>query len=346
MLNFITNHFIYWSYRVKYLLKSESIEYKGVVWIDFKSNIFRRRIASITYWFAKAGYKVVLYDTFRFIGSMSGYDKLVFSIPECKLAIIKPSVITLTLTNKQKKRYRLNEVFVNNNYWIQEKNNTWHIPLGLHPHFYYKDIIPDLESLRKRDNRRICIFFSGNLQEELYDLSVINDNFRILSRHEIIKTLKTEINSKQLLIPNNINELTGNNLSKCLVLNDISKVWIPQEKFIEFLSNCSFFLFTPGVVFPLCHNNFEAMAAGCIPITQYANYHFPNLINKENCLVFKDEYDLVNVIKEALSMDDNKINQMRKKVIEYYDNFLCEDAIINNIETKVFKENIKELVLL
>ena len=126
----------------------------------------------------------------------------------------------------------------------------------------------------------------------------------------------------------------------------INMVMIEQEKYMDFLTNCSFYLFTPGVGFPLCHNNYEAMAAGCIPITQYAHYHFPNLEHGKNCLVFKDEKDLVKQVNRALEMDEEEISRMRNNVIKYYEQYLSEEAIIKNIEQKVLREHIRKLIIL
>ena len=47
---------------------------------------------------------------------------------------------------------------------------------------------------------------------------------------------------------------------------------IKAEAALDALAKADFFLACPGVGMPLCHNLIEAIAAGAIPILQYAAY--------------------------------------------------------------------------
>ena len=147
------------------------------------------------------------------------------------------------------------------------------------------------------------------------------------------------------MIPSKRSELDKPNLQRQIVLNDRHKVSIPQEEYIEFLSDCNFFLYTPGVAMPLCRNNFESMAAGCIPILQYAHYHYPNLEDGKNCIVFNSDEDLIKKLDFALNLSEEKIEIMRNEVIKYYDNYIDEKAIIKNIEDKMKEGILNELLI-
>ncbi|RLD74139.1 MAG: hypothetical protein DRI87_01990 [Bacteroidetes bacterium] len=342
--NYFYNNILYTYYRFKHGHKKKS---KGkILWIDFRTNFIRRNIALIVFWFAKAGYTVYYRKTFRSLGSFEFYDRLSFTLPQFKLKRKKPEKVDLILTNRKKAAYAKNEVFVDNNYWQPEKPDTWHVPEGMHPHIYYFNKIPDnLNVTRQNGHRRVKIFFTGNLDENLYDWPDIKDKFNLLSRIKIINLLKSKLNPENLFLPSSRKDLELDFQNK-IVLNDGRKVMLDQDNYLNFLTNCSFYLFTPGVGFPLCHNNFESMAAGCIPITQYAHYHFPNLEHGKTCLVFKDEADLIKQVNYALQMDEGEIKKMRENVIRYYDQYLSEEAIVKNIEQKVLLENISKLIIL
>ena len=343
--NYFYNLLLYHYHYFK--IKDHKLETEKILWIDFRTNFIRRNIALVVYWFAKAGYTVYYRKTFRSLGSVEFYDRLSFTLPQFKLKRKRPKHVDLILTNRKKETYLKNEVLVDNNYWQPEKPDTWHVPEGMHPHIYYFNRIPpELKELRTRKNRRISVFFSGNLDGAFYDWPVIEEKFNMLSRNKVISILQREISSGRLVIPQNKADLYETEHRGQLVLNDRQKIMVDQENYLNFLTECNFYLFTPGVSFPLCHNNYEAMAAGCIPITQYAHYHFPNLEHNKNCLIFKDEKDLVKQVNQALTMNEEEIERMRNNVIQYYDQYLSEEAIVRNIEQKVIQNGIQQLIIL
>ncbi len=341
---YLVNYFNYLKYKIKQ--KNAINTDKDVVWIDFRTNFIRRNMANVVFWFTKAGYKVYLRNTFRFIGSMASYEKMALQLPNVYLARKKPPKVKLALTNRVKKSVSNYEVIVSNKYWLAEEKDTWHVPEGMHPYMYYNNLIPDLSVIREKSDRRIGIFFSGTLDKDAYNLPVIKEKFQMLSRHEVLDTVLSEMKPDKVCIPGNREELYHHSLAGKIVLNDRNKVSIDQSNYISFLSECNFYLYTPGVTFPLCHNNFESMSVGCIPILQYPNFHFPNLTDGENGLVFNSKEELITKINEALSMDKEDIIKMRKNVLAYYDAYLSEEAIIKNIEHKVLNERINRLVIL
>jgi glycosyltransferase involved in cell wall biosynthesis len=98
---------------------------------------------------------------------------------------------------------------------------------------------------------------------------------------------------------------------------------IPRERWLEALSKADFFLACPGVGMPLCHNVIEALATGCIPILQYADYLPPPLQDGVNCLAFKTSAELQEIAARALTMSPGQIHTLRGNVRAYYDGFLA-----------------------
>jgi len=100
---------------------------------------------------------------------------------------------------------------------------------------------------------------------------------------------------------------------------------------LETLSRCDVFLAPPGVFMPLCHNAVEAMAVGCIPLTNYADWFTPRLMHMRNCIEFTDEDDLVEKAKMVLKMEPERLAAMRANVIDYYDRFLDPDRFLDRL---------------
>jgi len=333
-------------YIVNYKQRRKNIPLTKSLMIDFKSNFIRRNLALITFWFAEQGYTVYYHNSFKSVGSMSLYDRLVFRLPQFRLTMKIKTGADIILTNRIKRKYLSKTVQVDNYYWEDEEIDTWHVPEGMHPLMYYNNLIPDLNIIQDNPERNIGVFFSGNLDTKSYNRPVIQEKFGLLSRSRVIEILKKNFNNKELIIPDSISELYKSDFSKRIILNDRRKNKIEQKDFLQLLSLCKFFLFTPGVSFPLCHNNFEAMAAGCIPILQYPNYHFPNLQDGVNCLVFKNDIELISKIKIALNMGDLEVQSLSNEVVKYYKRYLTPEAIVSNIEIKVISGEINKLIIL
>lgn len=74
---------------------------------------------------------------------------------------------------------------------------------------------------------------------------------------------------------------------------------------------------------PLCHNLIEALAAGSIPILQYASYLPRPLENGVNCLTFTCAQTLRSTLRRVMESTPEEINALRLKVKLYYDETLA-----------------------
>ena len=343
--NYFYNHYLYIRYHRSHHSIETDNEYKPTVLINLRTNIIRDSISNLVIWLVNSGYKVFIKDTFLFVGSMSKLDRLIFEIDGLHLVSKNPERVKLHMTNRSEKiesDYRLE---ISTDYWQSENESSWHLPEGMHPYMYYRNYIPDLSKIQIKNNRRIGIFFSGNLSPDIYNQEIIKTKFGLLTRLEIIEFIKAEMQDS-IIFPESKDDLNKKELRNKVVINEYQKVGIRQDEYIEFLGNCNFFLFTPGVAMPLCRNNFESMAAGCIPIIQYAHYHYPPLEHGKNCIVFSDRDDLIDKIKFALSLDEQNLSLMRKEVINYYNSFIDNKAIIANLEERLASGTLQKLLIL
>ncbi|MEO5580209.1 MAG: hypothetical protein ABIR58_06080 [Gemmatimonadaceae bacterium] len=93
------------------------------------------------------------------------------------------------------------------------------------------------------------------------------------------------------------------------------------------MSNASFFLALPGWIMPQSHNLTECMSVGAVPILEYASFLGQPLQDGVNCLVYSGLEHLEVVIKQAIKMPEDRIEDMRRNVLEYYDKVLSMAAV-------------------
>ena len=300
-----------------------------IVYFHLKTNHYRRHLSNLIFWFLYAGYEVQLKFGFKIVGSMHAFSKEIFKYKSFTLIKRKPAKTELNFygIGVEKKE---DSVFLDPDYF--QKDGAWHVPLGMHPMMYFNGWFKKTHELRKNENRPINIFFSGNLNERLYAKDIIRINFNKLSRLEIFRLLKKAFSDDQIVIPLSLNDIYNYDVIKDkIVFNDREKIMIPPEKYLELLSKSKFSLFTPGVVHPLCHNNYEAMSVGAIPVLEHPELFDPPLTHGKNCITFSGPDELIEQIKYVMSMDEYRIKEMRKEALNYYDKYLSAQGIIENI---------------
>ena len=201
--------------------------------------------------------------------------------------------------------------------------NSEHLPLPIpmHPQLYVQ--YHEQERLHQYRNarRKIRLAFAGNVSAGYHD-PVIGELFGKLDRFEILDFLKRarvarEVNSACELAA----ILDGPYQQQFLILHP--ELRVSQDQWLRFLSQVDFFLCPPGVLLPWSHNAVEAMAVGTIPLTNYSDLFFPNLVHHINSVTFSSCSDLRARVLEILEMSQEKIEAMRNEVVAYYDAHLC-----------------------
>lgn len=169
-------------------------------------------------------------------------------------------------------------------------------------------------------SRPARLFFGGNTEQGKYDKDVIRDLYKMLTRREMLAAAAKEIPPHR---PADAATWLASTDFHPFVMCETQHCWIPRERWLEALSKGDFFLAAPGVGMPLCHNLIEALAAGAIPILQYADY-LPNpLTDGENCLSFHNADDLRKILQEIQTMPQARIVELRTAVRKYFDAILA-----------------------
>ncbi len=102
---------------------------------------------------------------------------------------------------------------------------------------------------------------------------------------------------------------------------------VPQERLLPTMSSASFFLALPGWIMPQSHNLTECMSVGAVPILEYDSFLRPPLQDGVNCLSYRGLAQLEAVIDHAMKMPEYRIEEMRRNVLEYYDENLSMAAV-------------------
>lgn len=217
------------------------------------------------------------------------------------------------------------------------RSNSWILmPFTMHPRIYLEGKLECLQEIRNT-SRKMRIFFAGNTNYRKYSGSDILKKFDILPRSLIIQSIASGLESEVLFMEDNNQMqglLNGAYTQKCVFLTFTDKdkgFTIQQKNWLEVLSKSEFFICPPGTTMPLCHNAIEAMAVGTIPIINYTEWFVPPLEHMKNCIRFSNEEDLVEQVKDVITMEQTKIDELRENVIEYYENHLSPTSFMEQM---------------
>lgn len=194
-------------------------------------------------------------------------------------------------------------------------------PVFMHPQITASTRHPVSHDVEAKRPARI--FFGGNTERGKYDKDVIRRIYDMLSRREMLTETIASLEPQMIHRPDDAAEWLASPDFHNFVLFETQHCAIPRERWMEALAKADFFLACPGVGMPLCHNVIEALAAGCIPILQYAAYLSPPLENGVNCLAFRDAASLREAIATANNMSPEKIVDLRSNVRRYHNDYLA-----------------------
>lgn len=341
----------------KYIILVNFNKYKldvntPILFIDLKDRRFDVYYSCLLHFFQEAGYQLVFNKAnILFIGNDGGYFKYIHEF-EKKIYFPFKGLTALNLKfdyitdNKEKvnhvlisKLFNLNYNYFNfNNY----NGNKLAVPYPLHPANYFINKQFDKFESFRLNKPKIKIFFSGNTIKESYDSKELKDTFDINSRYEIISYIKNNLNEDKLSIVKVQKEWEIIFQSGFNGLAIIDWYWHPQnmynmgvkikaDKWLETLSNSSFFLACPGVIMPHSHNIYEAMSVGSIPIVQFGHLFYPPLQHNVNAILYSDLEDLNQKIDEVIKLSENEIAIISNNVIKYFEENCTPKAFMNNI---------------
>ncbi|MDH3947321.1 MAG: exostosin family protein [Gammaproteobacteria bacterium] len=237
-----------------------------------------------------------------------------------------------------KKRIQIRFNIFSSYFWSAfSKSRPIVMPYPMHPLLYGADLESRLQAGRQQ-KRTMRIFFSGDT--EGYRKNRIHYPTKKLTRSEIIGTITEVIGDNAIRVTDteSHNRLLGGEYIQKFVIVDNKEFRIESRYWLETLSKSDFFLCPPGYVMPMCHNVIEAMSVGTIPVINYPEWLNPSLTDMVNCVAFDDKDELIRKINHILNMKEEEINEMRSRVIEYYQNNLDPEVFVNKLEMNTEKD--------
>lgn len=197
------------------------------------------------------------------------------------------------------------------------------------PFFVHPSITPFPRPATQKTTARL--FFGGNTMPGKYDKAIIRDTYGMLSRREMLAIAAAAIPADQIHKPSDADEWLTSTDFHSYVICETQNCKIPPARWLEALAKADFFLACPGVGMPLCHNVIEAMAAGAVPILQYADYLSPPLQHGVNCLTFHDAQSLSDVLNSVFSMTEEERIPLRRGVQAYYQQHLAPGCFTHHL---------------
>lgn len=331
-LSDISNKYYVWFLHLYYGRFYFRSKYDKAVVIHFDDKNLGRYAFTLVNAFALAERDVYLYPDMKFYASARGlYILRIFDFIHVgylfkKKQLLKyKEVVGVKFQSKQKFNFqRSKEILIDYNAF-NGNENTYLVPFGFHPLIYLRCSLKTGRGVQQfvqkiyKESREIPILFGGTIQHSSYNN--INRCFtELLNRNKFFSVLQE--NFKQQINIEGLND-------GAIWLYDFMNKGIKPNKWMEVLGNANFFLSPPGFEMPVCHNLFESMTMGCIPIIEYGHYLRPKLEDGINAIVFNGENEFVAAINRALGMESMEIEKMRKNVKEYSSNYFDANIFIN-----------------
>ncbi len=288
--------------------------------------------------FTESGYKISLLDN-ESLHKLDVYGKPVFDLKNLTIVDQPPEDSEKYSYLYDKKDSQLNDkswkkqIFLKydlySKYWFEQ---PMIMPFPVHPLQEIYGYIPRLPELRNR-KRNFRILFAGDIDK--YKRVWVRYPKIKLPRQEIIETIKEQLAADKLQLihdePSFATAMQADYINKFVIIDNDSQR-IDNKLWLDTLAKSDFFFSPPGIVMPMCHNIIEAMAIGCIPITNYPEWLHPNLEHGVNCIVFDEKQDLLEQIEAVLAMGEASIASMKQNAIDYYEQFLKKAAFIDQLE--------------
>jgi len=323
--------------------------------ILFSNAEIKRPLLLLLYYLSYSGFVVVLKTAFRDYLRTGEYLLKAFSYPGFRVSVIPCRIgrADILFTNKEADTLSVPKKVVIN-FDVFTKINREHklfYPIMFHPNFLHDGTFRKIEQLCCNQDRRIKIFFAGNIDRNTYDKERTRYLFSVETRYQIIEFIRSYFLNTALVEPASLRELKSGMekgiFRNKIVICDSNLFEIPHDDWFDILSFCEYFLSPPGVLQPFCHNTVEAMAVGAIPILQYPEVYEQALEDMKNCIHFKNIEDLAERIGQILDgFYDSAMYAMRNSAKAYYDRNFSPESFKEKIDSFLASdENETELFL-
>ncbi len=306
-----------------------------------------RYLFQILNFFNRYNCNLILFNAFKFNDflKLKPFGRLIFLIKNLKISKKIPDdtqnyilVYEGKMPEYLKKREWKKIIKINHDISLSASPNKDQMvmPYAMHPKLYVLGEHKKLHIYRSQ-KRKMRILFSGDVRDA-YLNNYVKKTFNKMTRREIIETVLTVLSREELMLidgkkkRNKLFSESDNQhksyINKCVIL----KQKVPFEFWLSTLSKSHFYLCAPGWLLPMCHGAIETMAVGTIPIANCPEWFSPSLKDMENCIVYTDSEELIKKIRYILEMPLSQIEEMKSRVIMYYEQFLSPESFMSRIK--------------
>jgi hypothetical protein len=323
--------------------RRSQLGYERVVFLDLSDPRLERYLYWLVKMFDIAGWGVVFRIRPWLLLNLRNRSEYIYDTRNLRFALAAPTDVDLIVTDRV---WVSNAIYVDTDYFgAKEGESVLRLPFFMHPDVYHTGLIEKLPDIRAHAFRRIKVFLGGNLGD-VYDTDSMRERFGLMNRSEVTKTVLDSFEGKPTYFEITTGAdaeavLSGGTAADVVVMK---RPLVPLPKWMELLAASEFFLAPPGLLMPFSHNIIEAMALGTIPITEYGHMFDPPLVHGETCLAFSNEVELRDRITQALNMETEDVERMRRNVIQYYDAHLEPGAVVSKIYER--REKLKRIYLI
>lgn len=309
----------------------------GILVVSIKAFNHGRYGFLMLHFLQEAGYKVCLYNSNHFLLSLQGYNRQILESPDLciisRAGILRLKNFSVLYVNsiedpelfaKCRKTMRINF-----NYFQESApgNCILKMPYTAHPLV----IRYQQQKLYRYSKQQNGVFFYAHADNSENDF--VKKKFNLYKRSEVYQYLKNSRVSK--VEPSTYSELHEQRVfdPARFFLIDGDRFRIPTNEWLTVLSSFRFFIATPGMIMPQCHNLIEAISLGVIPILQSPATYLDHLTDGVDCIGFRELHELPDKISQAMMMTNEELEKMSANVRAYYEKYLSPVSLKQQIES-------------
>ncbi|MGK0307164.1 MAG: hypothetical protein ACI8RP_000115 [Urechidicola sp.] len=322
----------YLAYRGQTKNKNKGTHDKAIIVQISDSRIYNRYFYTFIKFFSLAGYEIYFPDVdftyyrHNIYNKKSNLYRLLFD--EKFLIYNKPPIKSKVVLHIKDEHLSPDyfSSFISN----QSAQQSFYIPMTMHPLFYYKGFWN--ERLTYKKSKKKSIFMIGCFDETSYS-KIKKTPFKIESRTDTYQYLKQNKCLKHIHSIDELNAYIASASDLECILMDSDTTPITIQNLRSTIGKFYFYLALPGVFMPCSHNLIEALSTGAIPIihANYAHLMKPKLKHMHDAIFYKDLQDLQVQINKAYQIKNDVLNTMRKNVFTYYINNLTPIAVTHKM---------------
>lgn len=314
---------------------------KPLVLFDFADNRIDgpqgRRFYQLFIYFVRAGFFPLLRENYLALHNIESRLKgfclqETFAIVERLETIDRPFIRVTDWPNPRFHKNCTQTIRVDYTPGFQAGNSAFPMAFSMFPAVYKSGQDLQLNTFRAQP-RDWNLFFGGDAHRQKYSKLSTGSIYGVLGRARVLDLLEIHLPAALCKAPQNqaqLEQQIGQADSGFVKINT-RHCKIHPEDWLKTLARTRFFLACPGVRYPMSHNLIEALAVGSVPILQYSELLFPALEHGKNCLVYRNEAELLEVVKQALHMPALVWQKLSAGAQAYYDQYLAPAAVISQM---------------